>query len=368
MYRLLGKLLRVWRVRRRDGVADCVATQEQVQPQKRAVPPWAYKQRARLNGAKLQDANLMYARLQGIDLWGARLDRAYLDEAQLQRADLHDAGLQGAHLRRAQLQDADLHEAQLQGAALLSIQAQGANLTYAHLEGANLSHAHMEGARFIGTFFDKATAFNDAKLARASLDRATFDNTNLSVVDWKQVPILGDEVTAQNPKEPNGKRKELLQRIADYEAAVRAYRRLAVALQANGLSTEAANYLYRASIMERRLAYRERRFGAYFFSVLLAVLAGYGYRLGRIVVAYLSVVLFFAALFLGARYFTGGTIDGPQVADALQISLNAIHGRVFFAQFGLDTAQSWIATIESVVGIVIEGVFVAMLIQRFFGK
>ncbi len=79
-------------------------------------------------------------------------------------------------------------------------------------------------------------------------------------------------------------------------------------------------------------------------------------------------MLFFAALFLGARYLGSGTIDGTQVADALQISLNAIHGRVFFVQFGLDTAQSWIATIESIIGIVIEGVFLAMLIQRFFGK
>jgi hypothetical protein len=50
----------------------------------------------------------------------------------------------------------------------------------------------------------------------------------------------------------------------------------------------------------------------------------------------------------------------------LQISLNTIHGRVFFVQFGLDTLQSWIATIESVVGTVIEGVFVAMLFQRLF--
>jgi hypothetical protein len=56
------------------------------------------------------------------------------------------------------------------------------------------------------------------------------------------------------------------------------------------------------------------------------------------------------------------------VFDAFQISLNAIHGRVFFVQFGLDTFQSWLATLESIIGIVIEGTFVAMLIQRFFGR
>jgi hypothetical protein len=215
---------------------------------------------------------------------------------------------------------------------------------------------------------DKATLLNGALLDHASLDQATFDNTNLSVVDWKKVPILGDEETAQNPKDSDGKRKSHQQRVTEYQAAVRAYRRLAVALQANGLSAESANYLYRASIMERRLARHERRVGAYFFSVLLAVLAGYGYRLGRIVVAYVTVVAAFALAFLAARYFAGTVIDWEQVGEATQISLNAIHGRVFFAQLTLDSVQAWIATIESVVGIVIEGVFVAMLIQRFFGR
>jgi hypothetical protein len=35
-------------------------------------------------------------------------------------------------------------------------------------------------------------------------------------------------------------------------------------------------------------------------------------------------------------------------------------------QFGRDTLQSWLATAESVIDIVIEGVFVAMIIQRLF--
>jgi hypothetical protein len=38
------------------------------------------------------------------------------------------------------------------------------------------------------------------------------------------------------------------------------------------------------------------------------------------------------------------------------------------ARLARGSAQAWIATVESVVGIVIEGVFVAMLIQRFFGR
>ncbi len=173
----------------------------------------------------------------------------------------------------------------LEGARLWGDHLKGAQLNGANLEGAHLYEAYLQNVNLSGATFNKASRLRAATLTSASLDQVTFDNTNLSVVNWKQVPILGDEVTAQTAKDSSGKRKSRQRRITEYQAALRAYRRLAVALQANGLSAESANYLYRASIMERRLARHERRFGAYFFSVLLAVLAGYGYRLGRIIVA-----------------------------------------------------------------------------------
>ena len=113
---------------------------------------------------------------------------------------------------------------------------------------------------------------------------------------------------------------------------------------------------------------RQHKIGAYLFSLLLALLAGYGYRLRRILIAYFLIVTVFMAAFLVTGVVSSQAAPKvPQAFDALQISLNAIHGRVFFAQFHLDTVQSWLATTESIIGIVIEGVFVAMLVQRFFG-
>ena len=112
--------------------------------------------------------------------------------------------------------------------------------------------------------------------------------------------------------------------------------------------------------------FQRRQFGRWLTSWRLAALSGYGYRLGRIFAAYAIVVLTFATLFLLPTVLKGAIPTIQNAADALQISLNAIHGRVFFVQFGLDTLQSWLATAESVIGIVIEGVFVAMIIQRLF--
>ena len=116
-------------------------------------------------------------------------------------------------------------------------------------------------------------------------------------------------------------------------------------------------------MLQRQVLRYQRKLGGYLFSWLLAGLAGYGYRLRRIFVVYGLAVLLFAI-----GYFLAGGVTGltqtqaqlslqQQMLDALQVSLNAIHGRVFFTQLGLDTLQSWLATLESIVGIVIEGVF-----------
>lgn len=332
--------------------------------------PWGdrtpeQRQAAAIN---LRGANLREARLEGATLCDAHLEGATLWNAHLEGADLTDARLEGAGLNWAQLKGAILLGAHLEGADLREAQLMGADLFRAHLEGADLTAAWLKGADLRGAFFDKSAQLNDAHLTHVSLDQTIFDNTNLSVVKWGGVPVLGDELRARAPKDADGYPKGRRERSDEYQAAARAYRRLAVALQTNGMSEEASGYLYRAQIMQRRLQWHSRQPGAYLFSVLLAVLAGYGYRLKRIAITYLVVVALFAGAYLAQGIFAGDPLGVQQIFDAAQISLNAIHGRVFFAQFHLDTLQSWLATTESVFGIVIEGVFVAMLIQRFFGK
>jgi hypothetical protein len=52
--------------------------------------------------------------------------------------------------------------------------------------------------------------------------------------------------------------------------------------------------------------------------------------------------------------------------DSFLVSLAAIHGRALLEQIGAWTPAVWVAVVESVGDIVIEGVFVAMLIQRLF--
>jgi hypothetical protein len=224
----------------------------------------------------------------------------------------------------------------------------------------------VDGAVHRGASFDKVLRLNDAVLTGARFDQVTFDNTNLPVVDWSLVDILGDERTARERKNDAGKPKPRAQRRNEYKAAVRANRVLAVALQAQGLSEDAARFAYHSQVVRRRVYRLQRQPGAYLFSVLLATLAGYGYRLWRILLTYVLALVLFAAAYFAAGVWLGGT--HLEWYEALLVSLTAIHGRVFITSFGLDGFQSWVAVVESVVGIVIEGTFVAMLIQRFFGR
>jgi len=345
---------------------------------------YTHLQGAYLSGAQLQGAILSHAQMERTSLNSAHLERANLNSAQLKRADLggayldrtdlFGADLQEATFLSAKMQMANLFGAQLEGANLGGAQLQGADLGRAQLQGVDLSGVQMQGADLRRASMDKQTQLDRVILTDVRLDGVIFDNTNLSAVDWTLVPILQDERVAQQrwygdeTSWSKGKRKSRIDRKDQYQAAVRAYRRLAVALQANGLNEEASEYTYRAQVMQRRAYWYGRAYGRWAFSALLAVLAGYGYRLGRILLAYAIILLTFAL----AYYLTGILVPGSGKPlawyEALLVSFTAIHGRVFIGQFGLDSVYSWIAGIEAVAGIVIEGVFVAMLIQRFFSR
>jgi hypothetical protein len=100
--------------------------------------------------------------------------------------------------------------------------------------------------------------------------------------------------------------------------------------------------------------------------MILALLAGYGYRMGRIIVAYLLIIMICAG-----AYFVLGMFYEPHLSflDAILTSVTAFHGRVFSEPFlRPGDPQLWVTAFEAVAGLVVEGVFIAMLTQRFFGK
>jgi uncharacterized protein YjbI with pentapeptide repeats len=294
------------------------------------------------------------------EMAGVLLQDANLEEVILQGAELSNAQMQGAFLWGSQLQGVNFCETQLQGANLYRTQMQGAFLMRAKLQGAMLRRADLEDA-----LLDDVT-FSDDMYGPAFLADISWDNVNLATIDWGLMKELGDEQLAQE-KDSNGvieinNEKENLYKC---KMALRANRQLAIVLRNQGLNEEADHFAYRAQLLQRKLFRYQGKVGPYLFSILLAMLSGYGYRIWRILIAYIVMVSLFALAYfvLGMHY-----VPHLPLAQAYLESITAFHGRVFLEQFGVNTPQIWLTALEAVVGLIIEGVFIAMLIQRFFGK
>ena len=193
-----------------------------------------------------------------------------------------------------------------------------------------------------------------------------WDGTNLAVVDWSQIDILGEEYEAHQKKRLYGDMKDQDERLNEYQIAVRANRQLAVALQIQGLNEEAARFAYRSQRLKRIVLGRQHKFGSYLFYGFLDLIAGYGYRPGRSVFWYLVIIGGFAL----AYHVLGHLSLWPP--DAFVYSLTSFHGRGFFP--GLENKPSlhnplvMLAALEAVIGLFIEISFIATFTQRFFGK
>jgi uncharacterized protein YjbI with pentapeptide repeats len=385
---------------RLDGVQACLAQLA------RAHLPKAGARKAHFEGASFRNAhmekvNFNEAHLERAELSGARLEGATLSEAYLEGASLGGARLQSATLRRIHFEAARFYGAHLENASLSESYLHGAQLRRAHLEGADLSDAHFEGLRLapddlarirrwkpdfpatlppadVGlAFFDAGTVLEGATLGDEtfgylSLADVRWGDVNLSVVRWsrgmRRRPIVfGDERTARTLTAADSTAKSAAQRLADFEAAVRANRQLSLALQAQGLNEDAARFAYRAQVLQRIVLRRQGRVGTWLFSHFLDGLAGYGYKPGRSLVAYVAVILTFAA----AYFFLSQGAGGPQLApdSALIFSVTSFHGRGFFpGGIAFDSPLTRLAAAEAVVGLIIEISFIATFTQRFFGK
>jgi uncharacterized protein YjbI with pentapeptide repeats len=299
-----------------------------------------------------------------------QLQHADLKDAHLEGSSLEYANLEGADLRGCHLEDANLGEANLQGAYCEQAHMEGADLWLSHLRGAFLWHTYLQGARLSeahleGAHLDRLVLADENQVGPRLVD-VYWEDANLAVVNWSQMRLLGEEYIAQR-KEWEGKEKDRATRIKEFEDAVRANRQLAVVLQAQGLNEEAAHFVYRSQVLQRKVLALQggSKLGSYLFSLLLALLTGYGHRMGRIVVAYISLVSLFAALYYGF-----GLSHPPHISwvEAFILSITAFHGRVFSSPFLPDSPQSIVTAVEAMVGFTFEGIFIAMLTQRFFGR
>jgi uncharacterized protein YjbI with pentapeptide repeats len=325
----------------------------------------ATPQQGKMAASHLDHADLSFAHLQGAHLVGVTLCSANLREAQSQGAYLFQADMKGANLVEAELQGAYLVLASLQGVSAYRVQLHGANLFQAQLQGADLT-----GARL-----DVATSLNEITLdAETRLADVIWNDTPLTLIPWEQAPRLGDESAARRPTSSDGKAKNRTTCLAEFHAAVRANRQLAVALRAQGLNEEADRFAYRAQLLQRQVLLRQRHNERAFGSWLLDLISGYGYKPMRSIITYLLVILSFAAAYFALTNFAITPFLPSHSSplawyEAIVLSISSFHGRGLFPSgLSLGDPIAILAAFEAIIGLLIEITFIATFTQRFFAR
>ena len=215
-------------------------------------------------------------------------------------------------------------------------------------------------------------ATSDEYIGAIFLDGATqlldvaWNGAILANVQWEQVPRLGDEADIKAAST----RKERLRALRD---AARAYRGLAKALQAQGLTIPALKYRTREQQLERKALFWSFKPGQWTFSWLLNLVSGYGDRPGRAVACYIGVVATFAAAYFAITNGLIGFIASHSTRlawyEALVLSISSFHGRGFFPSVpSLGDPIAIVAAVEAIIGLFIELVFIATFTQRFFAR
>ncbi len=322
--------------------------------------------------------------LEGCDFTGTHLERANLFQSNMERANLDLAHLEGADMRRAHMEKVTLAGAYLHGAKLMRTHLEDVNLKGAYLGGRDVTKEDLVrwkpwlhnppttwlGADLREAFFSQGTDLAGVDLGSGkgfapSIVDIRWDDVNVAVVNWQQLSKLGDLISAEYPRLPNGLPKSTGQRVAQLEDAVRAYRQLAAILNGQGLSEVANNFAYRAQLLQRRVLGMRKNRSRFIGSWLLFLLAGYGYRPLYGLATYLLVNALFAALYFALSVF----VQPPTLSllQAIELSVYSFHGRGFFVtNVQLGDIAAFVAMFQAFFGVIIEATFIATLIQRYF--
>lgn len=300
---------------------------------------------------------------------GVRFDRAHLEGAQMVAINCRRGSLESAHMEKADLQLATFEQSWL-----AKVNLGNANLRLSRFLFAWLAGAHLAGANLHGASFDKATNLEGIVLGTpddgyAKLTDVHWGEANLGVIDWARLPLLGEERESRMQQAAeSGTGEHRADQLDVNAAALRGTRQLAIELRRQGLSDDADRFALRGYTLQRELYRRQRLWGRYFGSLLLAAVSGYGYRPIRSVATYAIIITGFAV----AYYFLSASGPHLDPLAAIVFSITSFHGRGFSTSPGdsitLTSPLTVLAAVEAILGLFIEITFVATFTQRFFSR
>jgi hypothetical protein len=289
--------------------------------------------------------------------WSVAFDPERRPGVNLSGVGFYRTDLRGINLRYADLSGAFFYLGDLSGADLWRANLSGASLSGARLHGTSLRLAHMDAA---------------TDLSRATIDEHTllgdvvWNGVPVTRLNWAEIKTLGDEERARQRLDENGKPKDRATRQRHLQNAVMANRQVATLLRSQGLNEHADRFAYRAQVLQRRVFRRQWQLGRALGSWLLDLVAGYGYKPMRSVVAYVLIICLFAGAYLLNAQVAASHLSWD---EALVLSISSFHGRGFFTSgISLGDTLARLAAGEAIIGLLIEITFIATFTQRFFAR
>jgi hypothetical protein len=240
-----------------------------------------------VDSANLSGADLTFANFTGAWITGSKFAKATFTAADLRDmvvakssfagAQLNAVNLSGTRVIDCDFSDADLSVSRLEHTLFEPINLKGADLRIANLSGAmivgdldsaNLTHARMDAGTVFGGYGEQgAVRLN----AQTRLLDVSWNGAILALVNWDQVPHLGDEIDIKDASTHK-------ERVQAHRDAARAYYGLAKALEAQGLTTPALRFRRRQHQLERAAQLRSFNLLGWLFSSALNIVSGYGDR------------------------------------------------------------------------------------------
>ncbi len=306
-----------------------------------------------LNGLRLSDdehrANFEGAALEGTRFGDAVLRSARFGNARLAGANFLMAHLEGAYFLMADLDRAYFGDAHLAGADFMAASLKATNFEGAHLEGANFSGACLEGAIFSYACLEKAmfsesTICGDTRFLHADLSGSYLKTAHKRI----------DDVMIEEREEKYAHAKEVYLNLKNY-------------FKQEGMYKISGTYYYREMLMERAIAWQEKKYFRWALNWVTNLTTGYGEKPLRVLGWWLGLITSFGIIY----YLFHGIMNHPNALAYQPSLLQSIYFSVVsFTTLGFGDFQpkpgafQIVASAEAFIG----SIFIALFVFVFTRK
>jgi hypothetical protein len=215
--------------------------------------------------------------------------------------NLHKITLTDAHLEKARLSHTNLSQADLSGSHLFDFDLKGADLVGADLSGCELSHCDLKNADLTKASLADSRLWN-TDLRSANLTEADLSNTDLRNAKLGDIKLWHATLTGAKSLTRNNFSGEnsLFQNPKINEdglfSAEESYRDLKSYFLFNGMYNDASWASFKEKTIERGIL-RKNRDPAYFSSLVMSILCGYGEKPYRIILSSFLAILTYALVY-----------------------------------------------------------------------